>query len=548
MNGYSSALSNNKTDWKIKIGSTEKDKEFRADDRPLVFEDLTLTPDDQITITAYDANYNIESLHRYTVPHIVTPNTPLSGTTDESIVYVREGKLTLNTDLTVKKMIVCPGAELEVKTGKTLTCQQLIIRTEDFASAILTDNGTIIVNEQTYYTRRVADKIKTYPFGLPFDADISGHNVKLSNGVELTHGTHYGLLEYDGASRAEYGKADSSHSNWKMLTTTTTLTAGKGYQLASTSSYYYELYFPVKYHKTTPSHDRTVSVSYHTGNAGKMAAGWNYLVSPYTHVFNFGDPASPEEALKISVLNSDHETYDQYVPSSIKPATPFFYQAEADGTLYFADDGLHKRAPRRMGIYNPSNDVPTQWVELLFCNAADELDIINNADRANIYLHPTKFSTEYELGYDVTKLSTQGARPLLWVKTVAGDLAFAALPDSLAQSLPLSVAVPAEGAYTFALNENGYTSRIDNLILLDALTGTETDLRRDTYTCLIEEGQTTARFFLNVKMKQQGVTTEVDELGKESAVDRPVKLFIDGYIYILMPDGRMYDAVGKRVK
>ena len=551
MNGYTSATA--KSDWKVRVIGIDKtyNTDDRAEDRTMRIDlsSLNLTADGTVAIEVLGTADALESHHNYRIPHIVTPNTPLSGTTDESIVYVREGTLILDTDLKVKKMIVCPGAELEVNSE--LTCTDLVLRTEDYSSAILTDNGTIIVKEQTYYTRRVADKINTYPFGLPFDADISGHNVKLSNGVELTHGTDYGLLEYDGALRADQGKTNGSHSNWKM---TTTLTAGKGYQLASTSRYYYELYFPVTYQKTTPTPDLTLSVSYHTGKAGKMAAGWNYLVSPFTQEYHCESFKQPEELLKISVLNSDGKTYDQFTPTSIKPikpATPFFYQADASGWLDFTSGSLSFRksaAPRRMGIYNPSNDVPTQWIELLFGNAADELDIINNADRTNIYLHPTKFSAEYELGYDVAKLSTQGARPLLWVKTVAGDLAFAALPDTLAQNLPLTVSVPAEGVYTFALNDNDYTSRIDNIILLDALTGTETDLRRDTYTCLVEEGQTTARFFLNVKMKQQGITTEVDELGKESAVDRPVKLFIDGYIYILMPDGRMYDAVGKRVK
>ena len=540
MNGYSST--NSGSNWKISVaGSEKKTKTHRETNRTLIFSGLTLTADEQIVIKAYDASDNVESRRKYRVPHIFTADATLSSTTgynEQSIIYVRSGKLTLNTNLTVAKVIVCPGAELVVNSGKTLTCTDLVLRTEAYSAAILTDNGTITTTN-CYYTRRVADKINTYPFGLPFNADISAGKVKLSNGVALTLGTHYGLMKYDGERRSEEGKS-AENSNWTILpNTTTTLEANCGYQLVSSSAYYQEFYFPVTYQKTTA--EREVNISFYSGAAGSGAAGWNYLVSPFTQRFTCSwDGVDPSDQLQITMLdNTNHNTYVQEPASTIEPAMPFFYQASEEQTkLQFTSNTLRLKAPaRHQTISN------TQWVQLFYSNNRTGL-----TDQTNVYINSEKFTEEYELNYDLEKLSKTGDRPLIWTTLSCGDLAFAAIPEQVAETrIPLTLFSPEAGNYTFYIAPNDFLNRLSHLYLFNAATNEQTDLLSDDYTAFLTKGKTEKRFYLQAVMKTTDIVTSVEAQSDNATRQKPRKILIDGCVYILMPNGETYNILGGKM-
>ena len=99
--------------------------------------------------------------------------------------------------------------------------------------------------------------------------------------------------------------------------------------------------------------------------------------------------------------------------------------------------------------------------------------------------------------------------------------------------------------YVFSLEENEYLSRLSEIYLYDAQENSYTDLKRDHYYCIAEEGLITGRFFIRTVKEAEEVATGIGT-GFDNADKSPRKVLIDQHIYILMPDGKMYDVSGKR--
>lgn len=540
MNGY---LSSNATPsvWSVTLnGGTTKIPGDRDTKRKITFDGLSLNGGDELTIEATNANNGagtVDSRRTYKVPYLYTSNTTItSAPAADAEIWVKSGKLTINGTMSAKKIVVCPGAELEIASGQTLTITEaLVLRTEAFSSAILTDKGTLNLpgEAKMYYTRIVEDKSQSYQFALPFDVTLA--NVKFSNGKTATRGTHYGLQTYNAANRAANGMGN----NWETYSDAT-IAAKTGYQLISSSNYYCEFYFPVTYTKDVAN--AQVGITEHT-SAKAADQGWNFICSPYTAAYNalYSDPA---EGIKINELYDDNKNFHQYQPTVIKPAMPFYYQTNRNGNLNFGSyftfmPGVPASVAARQ---TQQMTLATQWLQLHYANAA------GTEDETNIYLNTDKFTTEYETGYDVVKLSTTGARPFLYTSLACGDLAFAALPDEAAQRIPLTVYSPANGEYTFSLTDNDYMDRMAAVYLVDEQTGIYTNLLSGgTYSVAVEQGTTTGRFYLMAEFAPApGVATCMDEAeGAESITIE--KVFIDGLFYIRR-GGELYDWNGRLVK
>lgn len=547
MNGYSSSLSTTdktatyKNGWKVSVlGSETEYTMSNFDAARLVainIADRSLAPNDQLMLVGKDKYNAVESHQRYTVPFVITKDTKLSSlssVTSSSILFIKSGKLTVDKDVTVSKVIVCASAELEIQKTLTVT-GRLILRTEAWQAAVLTDNGTLNCSE-VFYSRVVHDKSQSYQIGFPFDVDLS--KTVLSNGKNATFRTHYGIQYYDAASRSEYGKDGKDGSgNWQTLTTPT-LEANKGYQILSSSAYYYEILFPVAYSKTTGT--KTLSVTAYSGNSGDpIDQGWNYLVSPYTQRYTHTG-TTPENYPKINTLHTDNRTFSQDVLTTINPAMPFYYQAAKTGNLTLGS-AFTAPAPLRRESYT---EVQTQWLRLWYASAEME-------DVTNIYLHPDKFSVEYETEYDVVKLSKDGGYPLIYTSVSYGDMAFTALPDSMAeQGIALTVYSPTAQEMTFRIEDNPFLARLSQLYLIDLLEDRQVDLLLTDYTYDAAAGTTAGRFLLRAVMRdeQTEVTTSVE---KTTAGVSLIATVIDRKVVVLQAvEGKMvylYDATGRLV-
>ncbi len=545
MNGYSSASAG--TGWTITVGDTDNTKNERAVDRTLaVALPAGAAADDKVVIVTKGKDGVVEARRRYTVPHVYTADDRLNAvaTDNSSVVYVQGGTLTITKDATVAAIYVAADAALQINSGVTLVVDKLVLRTEAFSSAVLTDNGTLKANK-VYYSRIARDRTQFYPIALPFDVTLN--DVTLSHGGAAVLGKNFGLMRYDSQQRADNGL---NGTNWVNVDVSEgTMQAHRAYQLLSTSAYYSEYYFPVSY--TPDAANATVAVGAYEGDAEKGHWGFNAVCSPYTkeYVCNYTDIA---EAVKISVLNTDNKTYTQKTADKIAPATMFFYQAKADGVLSFGSNVFEfvepadSRAIMARRISANVSSAQTQWIQLEY-GAAD-----GHVDETNIYLHPDKFTDTYDLGYDLQKLSTLGGRPFVWTAAAYGDLAFAALPDTVAtQGIALSMYAPAAGEMMLNLVDNVWMSRLEALYLMDKQADVQVDLLRNDYTWAAEAGTSTGRFYLYPILRKPDagdVVTDVPSLVETEAM---VAYAIERQVVVEhVPIGSAvccYDATGKLV-
>lgn len=527
------------TDWKVRIGETEKDKDARAANRTLKFTGLSLSPGDALLIQMKAKGegevYAVESQHTYTVPYVYAASTTLpnvSGT-----VYVNQGTLTVDDNRTIANLYVAPGASVNITSGTLTVTGKLVLRTLPWASAAI--NGSFTAG-QTFITRIGPDMstrtglsgtyeykpANYYPFGLPVDCDID--DVTLSDNTTVTYGSAWLLKEYNEETRAQEG---ATGNNWDKVSATHGIKGGKGYLLYSNVKYYREFYFPI-----TGELGTSVPVSCTTDNTkGAAHQGWNMICSPLLG----SHTASPKpEQPTISLLDENGD-YLQRMPSVINPALPFFYQATAAGTLAFGGTSEPRLAPRRVAADEESTQI--QWMHIDLLNANGQ------GDETSIYSHPTRYEETYKTGIDVAKQSLTASRAIIYSSHAYGAMAFAGVSDEqMEEGIALTVYNPTEQELTFSLRNNAWLSRMAYVWLTDTETGTTIDLLDSDYTLTIPAGTTSGRFVLRGRFFMPMIPTDVDNVnGNEQEKAR--KLLINEKMYIQI-NGRLYDATGKIVK
>ena len=483
---------------------TKENGNWNEEEATMVLPIAGLQPDETFQLKVLNGATEV-SFQEYTVPYVIDKNTTISELTTDysSIIFVHSGTLTIDKDATLATIYVDPGAELLINDKVTFTAGKIVLRTSPDAAAILTNNGT--VSGQVYYSRIIkgADALKNKQIAFPYEVDLT--KVVLSNGKAVKFGKKFGLLEYDSDRRATEG-ADGY--NWKGVSAkkVTTMSAAKGYQIMSPSAKYHEFCFPV----SLPEYE-TYTVNVTTQDKGELSdRGWNFLCSPFAK--SYADKSDdPSKMLKILVYRPEWNYYDQIPAETLQPAMPFFYQATANGTLSFERTGVKFTASasaaslvKQQAPPTLMANVETQWLQLTYGEKS------LGTDQTNIYLHPFKFYTAYQTGYDVAKFSTAGTRPFVWSSVAYGDLAFAALPDSVAeQGIALTVFSPAATKMTFSLRENRWLSRLEHVYLIDKQEGTQTDLLFTDYAYDAAKGTQRGRFVVQPVFHTADVVTDI---------------------------------------
>jgi uncharacterized repeat protein (TIGR02543 family) len=519
----------NKNNWKIYVNNkdyTRTSPECSTQSRTLTIPGLTLTPNDNLLIQLKNDADVIESQHNYKIPQIYTANATLSGTTSSSVVYVYGGKLTISGNTTLAALYVCPGAEVEVTDGNTLTVGKLVLRTKPWATAAISGNVTAT---NVYYTRIAPDGSSEYPtgqyyqLGLPYACAISA--VHLSDGTTPVYNSTWLLKSYNEERRAESG---TSTNNWDALAADATIDAGRGYEMFSSYKYYREYYFPV-----TPTDNTSVAVTRH--GEDKNNSGWNIVCSPLMSVYE--NKSNPVDGLKVSWLLADG-SYDQELPETIWPVLPFSYQASATGYLDFSTNEFNQTvsAPRRAAY---KENIQTEWIHL------DVKDGNGVGDHTSVFVHPDRFEATYQTGIDVAKQSFTASRALIYSSHAYGEMAFAGVADVLLeQGVALTVYSPMEQELTISMRNNEWLDRMAYVWLIDNETGAQIDLLDSDYTFEAAAGTTDGRFILMGRFFAPQIATGIDEVDGEQAKAR--KIIIQDKMYILL-NGQLYDATGKQV-
>ena len=339
--------------------------------------------------------------------------------------------------------------------------------------------------------------------------------------------------------------------------------ADSGYVMWSNSAYYREYYFPVSYAKRTVSDGNTVRVTTYNPD-GKDEAwkekndGWHSIVSPYT--FSYAPTGVSLPWLIVSEMTEDNRTYWQHPISSsnpMRPARPYIIQANGTGNMQFGN--TFSFSPVSAGsapssVRAESSVATSPQLIRLTATGSDGL-----FDEANIAFS-SAFSLDYERGYDVQKMLTEGQRVQLYMSLGCGNLAAAALPDDVGV-IPLSLYAPLSDTYTFSVDETSITDRLEHLWLIEDGELYLADLLTEDYVYAASEG-TTRRLSLGVVIasgdisgvgdsgnSEQGSGTATYVDGQESGTVRVITA--GGKVFVSGTDAdtpiRLYDATGKLI-
>ena len=369
-------------------------------------------------------------------------------------------------------------------------------------------------------------------------------------------------------------------SGWKYaweISPGTTLYRGRGYEIAIKPRYKGAmsgrtigiLRFPLLQatawtDEATP--DITVTAwGIDDANVSANNKGWNYIGNPFFTSFRNTDEngrfgtnmeiRNLKEEIKdgkwtgkyewvtdasvkyITVPDKMYENYTDVKAKNyeIEAFFPFFIQASATGSLTFTGNKI-LRAP----AFNRAT-VPAREVEIDFTLS----DQNGKTDNAGLVVG-NDYSEEFDMD---DKEKTIVNENFLKIYTIVGTYrtAFNSLPENAAAlPIPVGYIAPAEGTYTFALDDEDY-SQVEHVWLTDYEKGMTVDLLDDVYEFQAAKGTNDVRFVINVILKPESnnTATGVDNIDTEG--DGPMKFIHEDKMFIRM-NGIIYDATGKKVR
>lgn len=498
-------------------------------------------------------------------------------------------------DLATTDIVVTGGKTLTIPEGETITINSLTLKGgllgEDsksgyaMPSVVIPDNATLVRKNTTINLDLVVNNDSWYPFAVPFALD-KNDNIDYLDPVlkaAATYNQHFAIKTYDGKNRAIVGT--DQENNWDKVPQAAGLQPGKGYIISAltyhdkdTATIRIPMSVPnawlangeqesitVKEQTTTRN---TVDVTAHTGAASDINkgghqrhAGWNFVANPYLANFagtnasgsfingelliNKGDYSYSEDEVPyvtIPTYNFAHYYQVKLSEATLSPAYSFFVQVGTDGTMTF-DVAGRQAAPASIAARNAEERPVKMDVDITLSDN-------HSSDQTGIIISD-RYSEAYEIGRDLEKLF--GSAYNLSVYTLMADntpLAFQALAiRSNMQVIPVGYRTPAQGEYTFRLNEA--TSSIDllneqyeQLVLVDYQTGELTNLLIADYTFYSERTQADNRFAIYAVPRQNAPTDLPNAIGQDKQAQ---KIIHNGHLYILR-DGNVYNGNGQIVK
>ena len=503
-------------------------------------------------------------------------------------------------DLATTDIIVTGGTTLTLQTGTTtinsLTLKGGLQENGSYAMPVVNipTGAALVRNNNKINLDLKVNNNSYYPFAVPFEVANTAANVNYINptlkeyaNANQGYGKFYRILEYNGALRAENGV--NSAENWVHVgRTDVKLMPGKGYAISAVPAAGDDTVtiritmtvdnawladgeqesITVKEQTTTRNQ---VTVTAHTGaatdinNGGHQRhAGWNFVANPYLSNFTGGGIDANNGLDYIDgklIIQGSYEYSEETVPyvtipaynfayysqhklseAPLSPAYSFFVQVGTDGTMTFETAG-RQAAPASLAARNAEEQPVKMDVDITLSDN-------HSSDQTGIIISD-RYSDAYEIGRDLEKLF--GSAYNLSVYTLMADntpLAFQALAiRSNMQVIPVGYRTPAQGEYTFRLNEA--TSSIDllneqyeQLVLVDYQTGELTNLLIADYTFYSERTQADNRFAIYAVPRQNAPTDLPNAIGQDKQAQ---KIIHNGHLYILR-DGNVYNGNGQIVK
>jgi hypothetical protein len=361
-----------------------------------------------------------------------------------------------------------------------------------------------------------------YDFTVPFSVNIAGGISRINSAADrvMVSGSDFRIMEADEADRANGGKG------WRNLSGNV-LVPGKLY----TITFNYQASLDQNTFRF--AWDGNGSLANGQSYDAQCAIGSNADLNGWNGMGNgmlrYG---APNGTYKTQTYSHATNTYDVVAgPKNYAVGEAFFIQVDGAGEVAWS--------PASESPLSAPQRIARTIDEFLVTLKPENIDFTADA----LYVSASEDATgEYTIGHDLVKMGnpTDAKTARMW--TTRGNLRLCDSEMPLVAnkaSFPLTFYAPKDETFDIVVEQ----SPADASLYLTYNDRVIWNLSMNPYTIDLTKG-TTSGYGLRIVADRQ-TTTDVENAGTEN--DGVRKVLIDDHIYIVMPDGRMFDAAGHRV-
>ena len=485
----------------------------------------------------------------------------------DSTVNITVAKdMIVNTAANVKSITINEGVTVTVKSGVTLKIGNGTpknqsngnLHVEDGGQVIVQDGGTLNINDfiidaklgdntdnpsssgqvkgnninisgdayfKISFDPRGAIDYGWYDFTVPFEVDVL-NGVFDKDGNKLTNNVDYAVMEFSEAKRAENAKA------WTWFRGT--LQPGKLYSITLEETKTWNTFIFKRKSKNSNFGSTTFATSY-TDNGETTDRGWNGLGNG---TLQYCQLNKLPENTKIQVYDHANDRYVEREAAeyTYSVGTAFFVQVDEETEQIDLTSVKETRgflAPSRNG--RSYDEFRLSMMDEEATMVADQLWVSASEDATG----------EYVIGHDLVKMGTPTSAKVAQIWTENNGLKLCDIEMPLVNNTAkcgLGLYAPQAGSYWLAIDKAPedatlYLTHNDKVIW---------DLTISPYLFDLDKGTTEGYGLRMAVKKNPAIMTGFDEAETEGQTMR--KVLIDDKVYIITPEGKMYDIIGKGIK
>lgn len=364
-----------------------------------------------------------------------------------------------------------------------------------------------------------------YDFTVPFEVNIAGGIYRIGSTDDrlMVSGTHFLIMEADEANRANGGKG------WKNKNSGV-LQPGKLYTITfNYSKSFDQNTFRFMWNGNgSLSNGEKYNAQYAAGSEESLR-GWNGMGNGMLR------HGYPEGNYKMQMYNHSTNTYDLVSgQKTFAVGSAFFVQVDAAGEI----DWEKAAATADRPLYAPSRE---GYEVEEFCLSLRQEDA--NATADVLYFSASEEATEaYVIGHDLLKMGTPTDSKVARLWATKGGKKLCDVEAGLANNnaeAPLSIYAPQTGTYILSADE----APANTSLYLTYNGRVIWNLSYSPYTFDLTKGTTEG---YGLKLYVNRIATDIDDVQGDQT--QCTKVLMDNKIYIIMPNGAMYDATGKKVQ
>ncbi len=479
----------------------------------------------------------------------IAQNTTINSDASEKSITINEGvTVTVASGVTLRigngspksqtaygNLYVEDGGKIIVEEGGKLNVNNFTLEASIGGNGIpassgqVSGEGELNVNGEEVYFQISFDPSGAisygwYDFTVPFEVDVL-NGVFDKNGNKLTYNVDYAVMEF-----SEERRATKTGRPWVWFRGT--MQPSKLYTITLDDEKNWNTFLFKKKAESDVLGSNSYAAAY--SNSGETTdRGWNGLGNGTLHYCQLNNlPAQT----KIQVNDNVNKCYVQRDAADYTYAvgTAFFVQVpeEQNVDLTAVSETRDFLAPRRYG--KTTDEFRLALTAEDAAHAADHLWVSASEEATG----------EYVIGHDLLKMGTptQAKIAQMWTTNNGLTLCDIEMPFVNEQaSCVLGLFAPKAGLYELAID----AAPEDADLYLTYNGEVIWDLTASPYVFDLAKG-TTEGYGLRIAAHAPQIATGVDETNADSKSIR--KVVINDKIYLITPEGKMYDIVGKSVK